>query len=84
MKKAKEFLRTIMDIGELRSKLSSIANRYSDETFCKDITDEEIRECIGYLTSIIDLNKKIKLRSEEVELALGEMESLLKVRNLTS
>lgn len=84
MKKAKEFLRTIMDIGELRSKLSSIANRYSDETFCKDITDEEIKECIGYLTSIIDLNKKNKLKAEEAELALGEMESLLKVRNLTS
>ena len=83
MKKVKEYLRAIMDIGELRNKIAEICNKYTDEEFCSDIQTDEIKDCIQHLEAIIGLQKKINQVDQECELALGEMKSLLKVRELT-
>ena len=80
MKKAKEFLKAIMDIGELRHKISEIVNKYSEESIHLDIKSSELNECIIFLESITRLEKKNQIKDSGCELALSEMRRIKKER----
>jgi len=77
MKKAKEFLKAIMEANRLRGEISQIINRYPEASFESKVTKEDYNEIIR-LESIIGLRKGLNLGTENEEAVLLEIRDIVR------